>query len=210
MEKFTGARGRHKWSTKSACAHMLYEHMDLDGNKVQPYKKYAEYHAKRKFKNFSDPNFKERTIEIIFELYDYMSEDLDIFPAFGTLLGFVRDQDLIPHDDDVDFGYFKKDSNTIIAKMDALHGKNGYSVIRNEYNTLFSLHKQDVLIDFYEYEMFGEGEDLHQGHRPFYNLKYDEVFPLTTIQFRQKEFKSINSPTKFFERYYGHNWKIPR
>ena len=187
MEKFTGARGRHKWSTKSACAHMLYEHMDLDGNKVQPYKKYAEYHAKRKFKNFSDPNFKERTIEIIFELYDYMSEDLDIFPAFGTLLGFVRDQDLIPHDDDVDFGYFKKDSNIIIAKMDALHGKNGYSVIRNEYNTLFSLHKQD-----------------------FYNLKYDEVFPLTTIQFRQKEFKSINSPTKFFERYYGHNWKIPR
>ena len=44
----------------------------------------------------------------------------------------------------------------------------------------------------------------------FYNLTHDELLPLKTMHFRGKEFKCMNNPVKFFERYYGKDWKTPR
>ena len=36
---------------------------------------------------------------------------------FGTLLGIVRDKDIISWDDDVDFGYFLKDRDRLIVAL---------------------------------------------------------------------------------------------
>ena len=48
-----------------------------------------------------------------------MSDEVTVWPMFGTLLGIVRDDDLIKHDDDIDLGYFKKDEAELIKKLDA-------------------------------------------------------------------------------------------
>jgi phosphorylcholine metabolism protein LicD len=171
---------------------------------------YALHLNRRKYKNFADEEYRKKAIEIMFEFYDYMSEDMDIWPLFGTLLGIVRNGDLIPHDDDVDFGYLKKDESILVDKLDSIHGTNGFLVIRNEFSNLYSLAKDDVLIDLYEYEKLEHTPVLQQGHRSFYNLMHDELFPLKTIQFQGKELKCMSDPVKFFERYYGKDWKTPK
>ena len=200
----------HEWRTKSICRHMLYEGCDLRGHLGIVGSTYREYFNKRKNKNFKDEVFRNHAIQVMSEFYDYMSTDIDIWPMFGTLLGMVRDDDLIKHDDDIDFGYLKRDEYVLTKKLDSLHNTNGYKIIRNEFSNLYSLVKQDVLIDLYEYEELKESDFLQQGHRTFYNIKDEEMFPMGTIEFRGKTFKSINDPIKFFERYYGKDWQVPK
>ncbi len=189
---------------------MLYEGCDLQGHLRSIGTMYKIHLDKREFANFSDDSFRAHALKIMFEFYDYFSEDVDIWPMFGTLLGMIRDDDLIKHDDDIDFGYLKKDEYKIVEKLDHLHNTNGYKLIRNEFSNLYSVVKEDVFIDLYEYENLPESDFLQQGHRSFYNLKKDEIFPMKTINFKQKSFKCINDPIKFFERYYGKDWQQPK
>lgn len=208
--EISGKHQGHTWKTKSICRHMLYESCDLQGKLNIVGGTYKHYHGKRQFNNFSNDEYRSRAIDVMFDFYDYMSSDVDIWPMFGTILGIIRNDDLIHHDDDIDFGYFKKDTSIIIDKLDSIHGKNGYLVIRNEFSNLYSLAKDDVLIDLYEFEQLVESPFLQQGHRSFYNLMKDELFPLKTIEFKGKELKCMNDPVKFFERYYGEDWKQPK
>ena len=205
-----GKHSNHEWETKSICRHMLYESCDLEGKLKLVGTTYRNHLNRRKHNNFSNEQYKKKAIEVLFEFYDYMSEDMDIWPMFGTLLGIVRNDDLIPHDDDVDFGYLKKDESILVDKLDSIHGTNGFLVIRNEFSNLYSLAKDEVLIDLYEYEKLEHTPILQQGHRSFYNLMHDELFPFKTIQFQGKELKCMNDPVKFFERYYGKDWERPR
>tara|TARA_Y100001938_G_scaffold149940_1_gene238820 strand:- start:19914 stop:20552 length:639 start_codon:yes stop_codon:yes gene_type:complete len=209
-EEISGRDPAHTWRTKSICRHMLYEGCDLQGKLKSVGTIYKIHLDRRNFKNFSNDGFREHALEIMFEFYDYFSKDIDIWPMFGTLLGMIRDDDLIKHDEDVDFGYFKKDEHKVIQKLDYLHNTNGYKLIRNEFSNLYSVVKEDVFIDLYEYENLPESDFLQQGHRSFYNLKKDEMFPMKTINFKQKNFKCINKPIKFFERYYGKDWQQPK
>jgi hypothetical protein len=210
MKNFKGTDSHHHWTTNSICRHLLYEGCDLRNRLGNLSRVYGGHAAKREHKNFFDPSHRQRAVEIFFEFYDYLSEDLTVFPAFGTLLGICRDDDFIPHDDDIDIGFFKKDSQKLIEKLDDLHGKNGYLVIRNEFSSLYSLAKEGIMIDLYEFESLEEENILQQGYRHFYNLEYDEVFPLKTVTFREKDLVCINNPPAFFERYYGQDWKTPR
>tara|TARA_R100001126_G_scaffold102681_2_gene88221 strand:- start:1332 stop:1976 length:645 start_codon:yes stop_codon:yes gene_type:complete len=208
--KFYGDAANHKWITRSICRHLLYEGCDLKGELNRVGKVYAHHLNKRQHGNFANHEHRRRAVNILLEFYDYMSDEITIFPMFGTLLGIVREQDLILHDDDLDFGYFKKDSERLIKKLDNLHNKDGYLVIRNEFSNLYSLVKDGIMIDLYEYEVIEEENLLQQGHRTFYNLQYDEALPLKTIEFADRELVSINNPIAFFERYYGKDWKTPK
>ena len=211
-KKIYGDHSNHKWVTNSICRHLLYEGCDLMG-KLGIVGTVHRKHLKNI--DFNNPDVRNKAIEIMFELYDYLSDEVEVFPMFGTLLGIVRGDDLIPHDDDVDFGYFMRDSGKLIKKLDALHGEKGYLIVRNEFSNLYTLVKDGIMIDLYEYEIVKEDGILQQGHRSFYNLKYDEVFhtseeALREITFRGRTMKCIAHPVRFFERYYGLDWKTPK
>jgi hypothetical protein len=210
MDKIYGEGADHKWITKSVCRHLLYEGCDLKGELKRTGRLYKQHLNTRKHNNFTNDEHRKKATEVLIEFYDYMSDEITIFPMFGTLLGIVRQQDLISHDDDIDFGYLKKDSQRLIEKLDNIHNKNGFLVIRNEFSNLFSLVKDGIMIDLYEYEVIEDDKILQQGHRTFYNLQYDEVFPLNTLHFAGRELLSINNPVAFFERYYGRDWKTPK
>ena len=210
MGKIKGTDSVHTWVTNSICRHLLYEGCDLKGELGRIGGVYRNHLLGGKPQNFLDEDRRSKAVNILLEFYNYLADEVKIFPMFGTLLGIVRNEDLIPHDDDIDFGYFLEDSQKLIEKLDNLHGKNGYLVIRNEFSNLYSLVKDGVMIDLYEYEPVEEDKILQQGHRTFYNLKYEEDFPLKTIPFRGTELVCINDPIKFFERYYGQDWKTPR
>ena len=159
---------------------------------------------------FSDDAHREVAKDILIEFYEYIaSKKITLWPMFGTLLGMVRDNNLIPHDSDIDFGYLHDDESQFVSALDHLHETNGYLVIRNSSGTLYSVCKNSVVIDLYQYKKGrgGNAQFLLQGNRRFYDLLFEEAFPFTTISFRDKELNCINNPEAFFRRYYGHNWQ---
>ena len=137
----------HEWRTKSICRHMLYEGCDLRGQLRTIGSTYREHFNKRKNKNFKDETFRNQAIQVMSEFYDYMSTDIDIWPMFGTLLGMVRDDDLIKHDDDIDFGYLKRDEYVLTKKLDSLHNTNGYKIIRNVTLLLLGLRLPNIMAE---------------------------------------------------------------
>jgi hypothetical protein len=161
-------------------------------------------------KNFSEDSYRQTAVKVLTEFYDIMSEKVTLFPMFGTLLGIVRGNDLIPHDCDIDFGYFLNQQQELLSALDELHGKEGFQVIRNQFNDLFSVGKDGVLIDLYRYDDHGVGDFLSQGSRKPYNLLTMEIYPMGEIEFAGKKMTCIANPVAFFERYYGADWETPK
>ena len=65
---------------------------------------------------------------------------------FGTLLGLVREGDIIPHDEDIDLGFFKDDEDKLINNLDTIHNTNGFVVIRNQFKSIYTVWKNDVFM----------------------------------------------------------------
>jgi len=199
-----------QWNAGSICRDLLWECCDLYARTPEFEATYKHYYNNRVNKTFKDPEFRVQATEVVKEFYDYFAAHIDIWPMFGTLLGMVRTGELIPHDNDVDFGFFKKDEEKVIQLLEDMHGQNGFKVIRNQFQTIFSIHKNEVLIDLYEYELLDGSDIARQGSRPAYDLARTEIFPFKEVEFVGKKIKCINNPISFFERYYGHDWQTPK
>jgi hypothetical protein len=159
--------------------------------------------------DYSQEDHRNKAISVMLEFYDYMSEYLTLFPMFGTLLGIFRNDDLIPHDGDIDFGYFLNEQTQLVSALENIHNKSGFLVIRNQFNDLFTVGKDGVLIDLYRYDDHG-ADSISQGSRKPYYLLRNELHPLSEIEFRGSKMISIADPTAFFTRYYGDDWKTPK
>ena len=194
-----------KNKSQSICRTMLYESCDMSG-RLGGFEKTYKSHMKNI--TFNNEEYRNHAQDVMVKFYDYMSKSVTIFPMFGTLLGIVRSNSLIPHDNDIDFGYFKDQEAELTNALDNLHGKDGFLVVRNQFNSLYSVAHDTVLIDLYEYEQ--NKNVFMQGHRHFYNLHKDEVLPLKTINFHNREMTCIQNPIKYFERHYGPDWKTPK
>ena len=165
--------------------------------------------ARRKHKTFINIGFRKLAGDILIEFLDFFDDKATLWPMFGTLLGLVREGDIIPHDEDIDLGFFKRDEKKVIEALDDLHGKHGFEVIRNQFKTIYTVYKRDVFIDLYLYERT-KTEQINQGHRHFYNMLEEEAFPFKKINYRNREFNCIAKPEAWLERFYGKDWTIPK
>tara|TARA_R110002020_G_scaffold449316_1_gene662400 strand:+ start:1514 stop:2095 length:582 start_codon:yes stop_codon:yes gene_type:complete len=168
-----------------------------------------EYDRCMKWVSFADPSHRQKASDIVVEFYEHMDNHITLFPIFGTLLGIIRENSLIPHDLDVDFGYFRTEQQQMIAGLDSLHGKNGFVVCRNQGNSLFSIAKDDVPFDLYGYSKSGDSY-TQEATGPTNRLLSSEVDPMNTVEFNGCQMPSIGNPQAFFERYYGADWETPR
>lgn len=126
-----------------------------------------------------------------------------ITPAYGSLLGIIRDNDFIEWDEDIDLYMLKEDENKLDDMLFELKD-NGFELIRYERIGLYSFMRNGEYIDIYVVENIGGGLRISGG-----DLFFDEDF---TDQI-DYEFKGLNIKIpKNYERHleflYG-DWKTP-
>ncbi len=141
---------------------------------------------------------------------------VDAFPAYGTLLGAVREQDFIGHDSDVDLGYVSRYTHPVDVIRESLRLQRdledrGFVVDRYSAAAL----KVDVI----EADGGRRGLDVFGGYfldghlylmgeigTPF---REDWVFPLGTCTLAGRTLPAPARPEKLLEATYGPSWRVP-
>ena len=156
--------------------------------------------------------FKKRFAED--EIFDSLEESQRMFHklfarrffvCYGTLLGVVRDNDFIDHDDDVDVCFVAEgDMDAAFREfhhiVDTLrsHGENIHIADRGH----FHWRGIDVFVAWFE----KDGIYLYNAGGRF---SRSDVFPLQTREFKGRRILLPKNPEGLLELIYGPGWRIP-
>ena len=132
--------------------------------------------------------------KIIHEIMDISRKnDFGIFCVYGTLLGIIRENALIKHDDDLDFGIVCGDGFDF-SMIEHTFEKQGYKKMKGVFF--------DGKMTEQKYRKAGIDIDIFL----FYPLKDQKHF-VTYVYFRDKE-KTYKNPFECSVRYYDHLTKM--
>lgn len=142
------------------------------------------------------------------ELFD--NKGVEFYLAFGTLLGAVRNKDIIPGDEDIDV--FVDDENKFIKIIPYL-AENGVLLVRHKAKTVYSFRmNKNCYIDVYILSKLPITNIWST-----YCVKLDTyVTPkkyfkgYETIEFLGATFKCPKNPERLLEFWYGKDWRTPK
>lgn len=182
-----------------------------DGNPLEIFTTYIKSNFPKSISSpFHDIN-KNKTIVVeqaktnLALFHDIMQKyDFESRLVFGTLLGIYRGKDLIPHDQDIDIAMRPSQLAVLEKAMPELI-ENGFNVTRYSKNLLVSLSREDEYIDLYIFNDQKNGTYVCGMYKLY---EKDFVSP-TTIEFIDREFKTVENIEQFLLTYYGKNWKTP-
>lgn len=123
---------------------------------------------------------------------------------YGTLLGVIREGDLISHDQDIDIFLLEKEKEKFLNELFLLR-KNGFEVARYDIRGIISLIRNGEYIDIYFFNDYKENiKRCCTEFLPSYFLdeKIEKKF-LNKIFYIPQKYKEF----LLFE--YGKNWNIP-
>ena len=138
----------------------------------------------------------------------FEKEDIQYFIVYGTLLGAVRHQGIIPWDTDIDIGVERRDRSKILYLLNKVFPGEYLvqdfpeeNLIRIYYSPVNELHA-DIEIWDREGDCIMYKSDLYVGKRV---IPFDTVFPLKKYQFYDLQ---INGPCAldFLDSVYGKNY----
>jgi SAM-dependent methyltransferase len=141
---------------------------------------------------------------------------LDAFPAYGTLLGAVRDGKLIGHDNDADVAYVSRHTHPV-------------DVIRESFRIQRELHRDGLEISRYSGGAFKvtvrDPDGTPRGLDVFAGFLYDghlvlmgEIFtpfeeswlrPLGTVELEGRQLPAPADPDRLLTAKYGPSWRVP-
>jgi SAM-dependent methyltransferase len=141
---------------------------------------------------------------------------LDAFPAYGTLLGAVRDNALIGHDNDADVAYLSRHTHPA-------------DVIRESFRIQRLLHRDGLEISRYSGGAFKvtvrDRDGVPRGLDVFAGFLYDdnlvllgEIFapfdeawlrPLGTVELEGRSLPAPAEPDRLLAAMYGPSWRVP-
>jgi len=145
--------------------------------------------------------------------------------CYGTLLGYIRENGLLKHDFDFDFGMWRTDYNKdfedllVNAGFTLVHQ---YKTINTEYDAFEQTYEKDgVSIDiFYHYKneektwthvFYREPEDIDLNSKGLYRIRKLDypTAPLQLISFLGNNVYMPSNPEIYLGEIYGKNWQIP-
>ncbi len=174
--------------------------------------------------NRFSPVFSERTAADLDPLLDAMTELLEVlagagvaaFPAYGTLLGAVREGDFLGHDSDADLGYVSSRSNPVDViresfELQRVVAAAGYRTYR--YSGLafrVDVVEADGATRFLDvFGGFLDGGRLYLMGEIGTPFERDWLLPLGTVSLRGRDYPAPARPEKLLEAMYGPSWKVP-
>lgn len=134
----------------------------------------------------------------------------------GTLLGIIRDGDLLPYDKDMDIGIFSETSAEEIydifearPEYRCKRPKNRYEEKQHYWNIVVQHIERGITVDFFFFRKIGD-----KFWNGFYNPKYPVLWGRKSIEVCAAEFKGFNiripiDTEAYLAAGYGDNWRIP-
>ncbi len=141
---------------------------------------------------------------------------IEAFPAYGTLLGAVREGQLIGHDSDADLGYVSQYTHPVDVVRESFRlqralAEMGYTITRYS-GAAFKVDVREADGSIRGLDVFGGF--LADGHlhlmgeirTPF---ERDWIFPLGTTALEGRELPAPANTDKFLTATYGPSWRVP-
>ena len=157
----------------------------------------------------------DRTTEVIARLDDM---GLRPFIVGGTLLGAVRDQALLPHDDDADVAYLSEHTNPAdVAREGFAVGRAleslGYELVRHSATHMqlyfrTSTGALDHYVDVFSAFFTADG----QINQPFHvrgEMREDQMLPFGTVTIQGRPFPAPADPEHWLVINYDEHWRTP-
>lgn len=150
--------------------------------------------------------------QILWELFEYSNQflktlEVDYWVNFGTLLGFYRENDIIGHDIDIDFGCHERHYTQILKNRDKLPSALTLCDTTNRHNgpKLYMSYKGfDADIYFYKEEA-GQLYSYEKTDWKNYNapISSEQVFPTKDFVIRGIHTCIPNNPEDYLKSIYG-------
>jgi hypothetical protein len=155
-----------------------------------------------------------KTLDYVVKQFN--ANDIPYWLTYGTLLGAVRNNKIIPWDEDIDLGILVMDlpAVTLLSQKFQKAGFGWNVGVRtdnfevgkiNVFSSLVnSLH---VDISIYDYDMVGDVRFVKGVFWPSSTTRLDNVLPpnLVDIEFEGKMYKSPANPEELLNNFYGDN-----
>jgi SAM-dependent methyltransferase len=152
------------------------------------------------------------------KLVDWLrGRGLDLFVTGGTLLGPVRDGQVMPGDDDVDLAYLSRHQNPSDIALEgfelerALHAQ-GYQTVRHSAGHLQLLFPGADGTDRFYLDIFTYFTVGGWFHGTFHAREPSDkvgIFPLRTLTINGRELPAPAEPEQMLAAIYGPNWRTP-
>ncbi len=149
---------------------------------------------------------KEVAIRNLKELAELLSAaGIQSGPAFGSLLGIVRDHDFIAWDEDIDM-YILQEQETAFRSLLWKMRENGFELVRYDWRGLYSVMRDGEYIDFYVFRSVSP-ELRNNGGPTFIFEKYfrDTV----RVNFKGVSLTIPSDSEELLSFLYGDSWRTP-
>lgn len=141
---------------------------------------------------------------------------VNFFLAYGTLLGIVRDGEILPYDKDMDIGIFGDVDKEEIFQIflndpsfRVVQSRKGNGSLRTDRNIVLQHRASDITIDIFYFREVGDTLISGFYHEAGPVLWVFPKFSLTNLSYKGVVFKVPNTPELFFEAMYGADWRTP-
>ena len=201
---------------------LRYVFRDLASHSDELLAKLADGHIFNKYGRVrraitGDSDWQSAMFELYGELRRELSEELglELFPFYGTMLGAVRDQDFISHDNDFDTVYISRHShpdavraefrdlcNFLIDRSYSLRVKKSHTWVK----VPGTPHKLDIFFAWFDPDGLFQ---VSYGHHGTAVPRSDDFFRFRTERLGSQQIPVPANAEEILEQLYGPGWRTP-